>query len=388
MLLENPGADRGRYGMLNRLKGLAVAFLVMITLTFTLVGFFSGMLLMMESFDDTRAAGLDAWNADVADWNSYSRSNFEKIGPSITVNDHPLTASTEDIIYDLLKANDASPEELLKPKALFYKKTQDISGLKPIPGSTIEVDVGTAAKSKKLAVPLVFEEVRCRYVQRGKMSREVCEPHFFALQGICVKVDGAGQPSDALDGVTGASTGVGCFLGTEGMFHPRVTNIWSPGLYIEYSQEYELKLPASIDIAVHSNTDPALTASIYTGGYYTFGQGPEDKFSSGLWIFTLSTLMLCGFITMCTLQYIWPTAPSYGDRFKYFYRRYLRHHHAAFNRWWARTCGTAEEPMPEIPMNEQLLEEQAMREEGDDWTGPRDGGHRLGGSMPPLVQSV
>ena len=30
----------------------------------------------------------------------------------------------------------------------------------------------------------------------------------------------------------------------------------------------------------------------------------------------------------------------------------------AFRRW-ARTCGTAEEPMPEIPMNEQLLEEQA-----------------------------
>lgn len=386
MLLENPGGNQ-RYGMLARLRGLAAAFLVMMILTFSIVGFLSGMLLMLESFDDKRASALGAWNDDVRDWNDHSRAQFKSVGDTFTINDQSMTASTEDPIFEYLQEYDSNPAELLKPDALFYKRTMDISDLEPEPTSFLQVVLGTSDSTNTLDIPLVFTEVRCRYVQRGKFSRQVCEPHFFALQGICVKVDHNGSPSRMLDGVTGASTDVGCSMGTEGMFRPRLTNIWSPGIYKEYSEEYELKLPDSIDIAVHSNSDPALTATVYTLGFYDFGQSPGAMFRAGFVTFFISSIILFGFCCLCTLQYIWPTAPSYTDRCKYFYRRYLRTRHAAFNKWWANTFGTPEPQMPPVSAEELLLEEQHMQP-GDTWQGPRDGGHRLGGPMPPLVQSV
>jgi hypothetical protein len=384
MHYENP-YDR-REGMLARLRGLAVAFAVMMLLTFSIVGFMTGMLLMSESFDDTRQAGLDAWNSDVRDWNDFARTKFQALGGSLTVNAKPLQPSHKNEIYELLMQNDGQPEELLKPDALYFTIKEDISQIKaPQPGSSIEVVVGAGAQKTALAVPMVFIEVRCRYVQRGKMSRQVCEDHFFVLQEVCIKVDAQGVPSRTLDGVTGASTDVGCFVGTEGMYRPRLTNIWSPGIYKEFSDEGEATFPKELQIEIRSNTDPALTASVYTAGYYDFGQSPADKFYSGLIVFILSSIVLCIFISMCTLQYIWPQAGSYSERMKYFYRRYLRQRHAAFNEWWARNFGGEHVAVPEVSTEELLVMQQAAQAPpNESWQGPREGGHRLGGPMPPL----
>jgi len=393
MLLREPGVDRTQGGMFARLRGLAMAFCVMMAVTFTLVGFMSGMLLMAESFDDTRKAGLDAWNADVSDWNSDARAEFQKLGSTMMVNGKSLQPSTKSEIYDLLMANDDEPDELLKPDPLFYTTNDVISKLQNIqPDSTLEVVVASGSKTTTVTVPLIFKEVRCRYVQRGKMSRQVCESHFFGLQKICVKVNEQGVPTKNLVSVTGASTDVGCFLGTEGMYRSRQSHLWAPGLYTEFGTEAEVVLPKEISIVVRSNTDPALTASIYTAGFYDFGQSPGDKFSTGLVVFIISNISLCFFISMCTLQYLWPQAPNYAERSKYFYRRYLRHRHTSFNAWSTRTFGAEPVPMEEIPAEELLLEQQAReaREQipDPDWQGPRDGGHRLGGPMPPLVQST
>jgi len=296
-------------------------------------------------------------------------------------------------VYDILMAYDAHPEELAHPKALFYTSFIDISGIKARVDNQLQLLFQVGDKQHEVDVPVVFEETRCRYVQRGKMSRQICDEHYFALQSVCFKVDLDGEPSKTIDGVRGASPDIGCFMGTEGMYRPRLTHIWSPGIYKEYRNKAALEedgLPDELQIDIRSNSDPALTASLYTAGFYDFGESPGVKFVWGVVLLCVSSGILGFLMCMCSLNYIWPSAPNNTERLKYFYRRYLRKRHQAADRWWAANVAGGEPQMPDVSQDVLLSDEPAQ------WAGPHAGGHRLDGppaGAPPggpagLVQSV
>merc|ERR1712216_414305 len=384
-------------GITARLRGLAAAFVLMMFLTFTVVGMLSGALLIAESYDNTRAVGVTAFNADVQDWNTMSRAAFERLAFTVGQQKTKLVANHTAEIWEKLQEYDSYPHELVRPRALFYSTTLHGIPAAPsiVPGSQqketkleLVLNVEGGAESK-VCVPLTFIETRCRYVQRGKMTRQICQDHLFALQEICIKVDRLGVPTTAMDGVHGASVDVGCTLGTEGMYRPRLTHIWSPGIYKEYNRPVDAVLPSEIQLEIRSNTDPALTASIYSAGYYDFGESPEAKYRVGVTLLFCCGAIMCVMCSLCALQYMWPSAPNNTERMKYFYRRYLRRPHTSMNNWWANHVGGTTAEVPELSAEEILLEEQATQAGlSDPWGGPQDGGHRLGGPMPPLVQSV
>jgi len=386
------GQDR-QHGMLARLRALFAAFVMMILLTFSIVGFLTGFLFIAESFDDIRQTGVDAWNSDVTDWNSKSRSAFSELEFNLGEQPMPMQPSHTEKIYDTLMLYDQHPEELLRPDALFYTGEVDISDIKidpyagpnDLPGD-LEVELRHDGKVNTLHVPVIFEETRCKYITRGKMQRQVCSQNFFALQSICTKVNEDGKPTRELDGVVGHTHDVGCTIGTEGDFNPRHSNIWSSGVYKEYKRLVDVQLPDSLTVQVRSNSDPALTASIYTNGYYDFGQSPAALFGWGVFMLVTSGSILFVATCMCMLNYIWPTAPSHSERLKYFYRRYLKRRHIAFKNWWRVNVGGGEtEAMPQVGQ-EVLLNESS-------WSGPTQGGQQLGAAPggvvpPPLIQSV
>ena len=104
------------------------------------------------------------------------------------------------------------------------------------------------------------------------------------------------------------------------MYNPRTTHIWSPGIYDEMPQG-QVHVPREVPVQVRSNTDPALTAAVYTRGYYDFGASPESKFRWGVGLLIGCGLVLCltCFLTWLTTE--WPQAKSTQDRLTYFYRR-------------------------------------------------------------------
>jgi len=372
--------DGGGSRILSKIRTLIGAFVLMLVITFAIVGFLSGFLFIAESFDDMRADGVAAWNSDITDWNNKDRAAFAAM--SFTLDGAPMHASHEEDIYKKMMQYDAHPEELMHPVPFLYSTDIDIAGLSSVVGNELKLKLSTGGAKHSVNVPVVFEETRCRYVQRGKMSRQVCETNYYGLQGICMKVDATGKPTTAIQGVIGASSDVGCFMGTEGMYRPRVSNIWGPGIYKKFSQLQLVNLPNSLQVDVRSYTDPALTASIYTRGYYDFGESPSTKFGQGVFLLLSSSAVIFILCCGCMLNYIWPTAPSYAERLKYFYRRYLRRRHNAFKNWWAVNVGGA--PAQEMPD----VNQEGLLEEEEEW-GP---GHKLGaepaGQPPPLVQSV
>merc|ERR1711907_842086 len=103
----------------------------MMALTFTTVGILSGALLIAESYDDTRAAGVNAYNSDVEDWNSVSRAAFERLSFAVGPQKQKLVANYTSEIYDTLKQYDSYPDELLRPNPLFYSTT--LTGIPPAP---------------------------------------------------------------------------------------------------------------------------------------------------------------------------------------------------------------------------------------------------------------
>jgi hypothetical protein len=159
---------------------------------------------------------------------------------------------------------------------------------------------------------------------------------------------------------------------TANMHNYRGLYLWSAGIYQE--AQYRLPTPQTIPVEVRSNADPELLVDMLTAGTYDFGPTQAAKLLWGSVMTIVSSVILGTFCFCVFLQYTWPQANNNSDRVKYFYRRYLKKPHTWIKKCWSNLTSS----------NAQDQEEVADEEESSAWSGPTDGGYKLGQAPPTL----
>lgn len=375
----------------SRILALLKAFCTLMVVVITFMTLMSGLFLLAESDDDMRGEASGRYNNAVEAWNTQNRANFAtaapfKVGPDELETDLSATAAP------LIRKYDSDPDELLVSDPLHYSSTISFGGdtLDPNEWSPtdpdlplVEVDLTVSGQdAEKVVLPRRFTEQVCKWVQRGKWNRQVCDWHYYVLSGVCVKMGQQAdsdkwQPSFDIEGVRGQTAGVGCYMygsPSANMHDYRGLYLWSAGIYT--SAKYRLETPNTIPVEIRADTDPELLVDMLTAGTYAFGPTQAVKFFWGTIMTVTSSAVLCSFCFCVFLQYSWPQAASNNDRVKYFYRRYLRKPHNWIKASWSSMTGsTREEPEPE-------------EEESSTWTGPTGPGNKLGQAPPSIYDPM